>query len=1049
MRFGVLGPLAVWAADGTPAAVPEAKVRLLLAVLLADRGQVVSASRLADALWGSRPPRDPVAALRVKVSQLRTALGSRDVVRHQPPGYLLDVPADAVDAGRFLALVAPAAPNAPVAPVAPGDAGDAGPRERAAALAEALGLWRGPAYSGFEDLDFAVPVAARLEEARLSALEEQAETLLALGEPVEIADLVAEHPLRERLRAVQMTALYRSGRQSEALAAYAALRERLAEELGVDPSPALAGLHTRILRQDPALAAPARAATNLPAPLTGLIGRDAAVAELGGLLRGNRLVTLTGPGGVGKTRLALAVAGQAAGHHPDGVWLVELAPLRPSPASPQVAEAVGEVLGLRDHGSDAMADRLVAALSGKRALLVLDNCEHVVEEVARLARRLLQSVSGLSILATSQETLRVTGEVPWSVPPLTPEAAIELFTARTADVARTSHPVPAGSGAAPDDGDAVAEICARLDGIPLALELAAARARVLTPRQLAERLDDRFGLLTAGRRDAPARQRTLRAMIDWSWELLSEQERLVLRRLAVHRDGCTLEAAEAVCAEPGVDVLDVLARLVDRSLVVADGGRFRLLESVNAYALERLAEAGEDPTARRRHLDHHTALAERVEPLLRGPEQRRALETLEAESANLRAALDTAVALGTASDGAQAAHRLVRSLVWYWVLRGRFGEARRSLEAALSLSDDAETLLWLQGVLLDLGDPIRIDRERLAEVASSRRARLAVFLGRAMSGFDDPHASIDLVEYGLREAGDDRWTVAMALNVRAGLALLRGDLEALREDGERSLTLFRTIGDRWGQGYAAEQVSTLAEISGDYARATELRRAGLLVAEDLGLWGAVADALSRMGRLALLTGDYAAADEYHERSRRLAVEQANRVTEQFAETGLALAARRQGRLDEAERLLRRCLAWAIEVAGTAGTALLQAQLGFVAEQRAWDAPAGSRDAAPALEWHQRGLADSLHLGDPRAIALALEGVAGARTLQGRHRDAALLLGQAGSLRAATGAPLPPGERCDVDRVRLHLQTAMGDTALAATVAEGAGMTLEEALPLTR
>ncbi|GAA0921216.1 BTAD domain-containing putative transcriptional regulator [Nonomuraea longicatena] len=1031
MRFGVLGPLAVWASDGAPSPVPEAKVRLLLAVLLADRGQVVSSSRLVDALWEDRPPRDPVAALRVKVSQLRTALGSRDVVRHQPPGYLLDVPADAVDADRFLALVAP---------------GDAGPRERAGALAEALGLWRGPAYSGFEDLDFALPVVSRLEEARLSALEEQAETLLALGEPVEIADLVAEHPLRERLRAVQMTALYRAGRQSEALAAYTALRERLSEELGVDPSPALADLHTRILRQDPALAAPARAATNLPASLTELIGRDAAVAELGGLLRGNRLVTLTGPGGVGKTRLALAVAGQAAGCHPDGVWLVELAPLRPSPASPQVAEAVGEVLGLRDHGSDAMADRLVAALSGKRTLLVLDNCEHVIEDVVRLARRLLQSVSGLSILATSQETLRVTGEVPWPVPPLTPEAAIELFTTRAADISRTPSPTSPGTGAGLDDA-AVAEICARLDGIPLALELAAARARVLTPRQLAERLDDRFGLLTSGRRDAPARQRTLRAVIDWSWELLGEQERLVLRRVAVHRDGCTLEAAEVVCAEPGVDVLDVLARLVDRSLVVPSGGRFRLLESVNAYALERLAEAGEDLMARRRHLCHHVALAERAEPLLRGPEQRRALDTLEAESANLRAALDTAVALGESSGGARLAHRLVRSLAWYWVLRGRLGEARRSLEAALTLSDDAETLLWLQSVRLDLGVPVDVDRDRLAEVDPSRRPRLAAVLGRAVFGFEDSSVSVELIEDSLREAGDDRWAVAMALSVRAGHAVLRGDLAALRENGERSLELFRAVGDRWGQGHAAARLSTLPEIGGDYARAAELRRTDLLVAEDLGLWGAVADALARLGRIALLTGDYAAADEYHERSRRLAVEQSNRVTEQFAETGLALSARRQGRLDEAERLLRRCLDWAIGMAGDPGIALLQAQLGFVAEQRAW--AAGSRDGSSALAWHQRALAVSLNIGDPRAVALALEGVAGARTLQGRHRDAALLLGQAGALRAAAGAPLPPGEQWDVHRIREHLQAAMSGTDLAAALAEGAGMTPDEALSLTR
>ncbi|MFI6536364.1 BTAD domain-containing putative transcriptional regulator [Nonomuraea sp. NPDC050547] len=1057
MRFGVLGPLEVWAATGEPLTVREAKVRLLLAGLLVHRGRPVSADRLVEELWGERPPRDALAALRVKVSQLRGALADRDAIKFHAAGYVLDVPAEAVDAERFQALLAAPAPDA---------------RTRADALVQALALWRGPAFAGQSDHDVVRPAAAKLEEQRLSALEELAEVRLTLGEPVEVADLVAEHPLRERLRAAHMRALYRQGRQSESLAAYADLRERLAEELGLDPSPELADLHARILRQDPALQAPTRAQSNLPAPLTDLIGRDEAVAEVSALLADNRLVTLTGPGGVGKTRLALAAAAASAQAFPDGTWLVELAPVRARRDDRCVAAIVGEVLGLPDHGQGSVADRVAAALSGKRALLVLDNCEHVVEQVAPLTRHLLQAAPELRVLATSQETLRVSGESAWSVPPLAPEAAIELFSVR------------AGGGLAGDA--AVAEICARLDGIPLAVELAAARARALSPRQLADRLDDRFQLLSNGMRDAPARQRTLRAMIDWSWDLLSEPERLVLRRLAVHADGCTLEAAEQVCAEPGHDVLDLLARLVDRSLVVG-GARFRLLESVAAYSAERLAEAGESDLVRRRHLDHHVALAERAEPYLRGHDQQRWLDTLDTEAANLRAALDTAAAMGLAGQ----AHRLVRALAWYWVLRGRLGEARRSLETALSLAEEPQTRMWWAGVAMSMGDPVDLDPAELGKIDDpGQRARLGWFLGMALFGFESPECSDSLIGPALEtfvEIGDT-WGEAAALSVRAKRAMMRGELAELRADAERSLELFKLAGDRWGQTRATEVLSSLAEIVGDYARAAELRREGLRVAEELGLWSDVTSILSKLGRIALLEGDYALADDYHERARRRAVEQANRPAEEDAEVGLALSARRQGRLDDAERHLRRWLGWVREVAGEPGAALILAELGFIAELRGHAVLTG-QDNAPfgtgqgglgfaagqggagfgaghggagfgadpraavlvhadvAVASHLDGLAAARAVGDPRAIALSLEGVAGARTLQGRHEQAAVLLGQATALREGSGAPLPPGERGDVDRIAAHALAGLGEQPYMSARARGAALPLSDVLDL--
>ncbi|GGS73982.1 SARP family transcriptional regulator [Nonomuraea spiralis] len=1034
LRFGVLGALAVWGPGGEPVQVPEVKVRALLADLLVHAGRPVSADRLVEDLWGGRPPANALAALRVKVSQLRRALGDRELVAYRAPGYVLRVEPEDVDAGRFAALVAQAQRSAD-------------PRARAGLLRQALDLWRGPSYAEFADEEFTRAAVARLAEQRLVAVEELAEARLGLGEhgllAAELADLVAEHPFRERLRAAHVRALYRAGRQGEALASYADLRARLADELGLDPGPELVALHQAILEQDPALDGPARRRTNLPAPLTGLVGRDEAVADVRALLRANRLVTLTGPGGVGKTRLALAAADTPgpAGFG-GGVWLVELAGLRAGAPAVEVAEAVAGVLGLRDDVAGAEADltaRLAGVLRGVPAgtgtLLVLDNCEHVVDQVAALAGRLLRAAPGLRILATSQESLRIEGEALWSVPPLGREAAAELFAAR--------------AGIEPDDD--VAEICERLDGIPLALELAATRMRALTPRQLAERLDDRFRVLASGRRGAPARQQTLRAMIDWSWELLGEDERVVLRRLAVHADGCTLEAAEEVCAEPGVDVLDVVARLVDRSLVVrarGEGGpRFRLLESVAAYCVERLGEAGELEEVRLRHVRHYRGLAERVEPYLRGHGQRRALAQLDAEGGNLRAALETAVRLGAPAE----ALRLVNALAWYWILRGRLGEGNRALETALAIPAGegpageepgvAVARAWLAGMRLLVGQPPGPDvTELFAAITDPReRARARWFVGFALFGYDDLSISTGMIETALSEFGelDDEWGMAAALVIRARWAGMRGDLDGMRRDGERGLALFRQTGDRWGELWAAESLGNHAEIIGDYDRAAGLRAEGLRMAEELGLWSSVSDALSRLGRLAMLRGDHATAEEHHERARRLAVSQSNRPAEEFAEIGLALGARRQGRLDEAERRLLRWLDWVVDVSGEPGAALILAELGFVAELR------GDATGAPAYQL--RGLAAARRVGDPRATALALEGLAGARALGGRYAEAARLLGKAAALRESVGAPLPAGERGDVDRITTAVAAALGDTALAAGRTEGAGSSVDDLL----
>ncbi|MFD0898934.1 BTAD domain-containing putative transcriptional regulator [Actinomadura sediminis] len=1020
MRFGVLGPLAVWTGDGTALRVPEAKVRAVLAALLVEPGRTVSADRLVDALWGDRPPRNPAGTLQARVSQLRKVLddaepGARALIATRPSGYALDVEPDAVDAGRFAALLVRAR-----------DTADGLARSRL--LGDALALWRGPAFADFADAGFVREAIAELEERRLAALEDHAETRLELGEhaalAAELAGPVAREPLRERLRAAHLRALHRAGRRGEALTGYHGLRERLAEDLGVDPSPELSELYQEILEDRPAEPVRPRPVVRLPVPLDELIGRDAAAGRARALLDGHRLVTLTGPGGVGKTRLALETAGRSAAGHPDGVWFVELAPERPRAAA-DVAELVARELGLRDEPADpgaGIVDRLADALRGRRALLVLDNCEHVAEPVAELAGRLLAGAPGLRILATSREPLGVPGERLQIVPPLDlpgsrtgPDdlrrsGAVRLF------VARASAAAP---GFALDAATApwVASICRRLDGVPLALELAATRVRALGVRELAAALDDRFRVLGGARR-GPERQRTLRATIDWSWGLLAGDERAALRRLAVHAGGWTADAAAEVS---GAD-LDVLARLVDRSLVARGAdGRYRLLESIAAYGLERLREAGEEDELRLRHVRYLVGLAERAAAGLRGPEQARLLGLLDAEAAGFRAALEHAPP--------DLALRLVNALAWHWYLRGRFGEARIAfadvLESAPEGPGRREAETWLAVMTMASGESSDSDElrraalERYGGAEEFERAKAQWLLSRVHWAYGDLQAGHDRVNEALAvfRARADRWYTAAALATRAMLAVGRGDVASMRADAAESLEIFDGLGDPWGRLEATDVLAQHAEITGDYAAAAELLRAGLRLAEELGMWPEASFRLSGLGRIALLGGALGEAHELHERALCTATRHAARSAEEFAELGLGLVARARGEPDAAEAHLRAPLGWLRAIGGTAGIAFVHAQLGFIAEER------GDADAALAL--HTESLAAARATGDPRAIALALEGLAGARALAGLHGEAVRLLREAAGLRAAAGAPLPPGERREVDRIAGMITDALG------------------------
>jgi predicted ATPase len=1076
MRLGVLGSLAVWTDRGEPVRVPGLKVRALLADLLVHDGHPVSVDRLVDDLWGDAAPANPTAALQVRVSQLRRAFedaepGGRELVAASAPGYLLRVEPDAVDASRFAALLDQARTTRQ-------------PRAKASLLSDALALWRGPAFADFADEEFTRPAIARLEEQRLAALEERAEARLELGEhnalAGELGDLVDRHPLRERLRAVHMRALYQAGRQSEALDSYAGLRHQLAEELGLDPSPELSALHQAILEQDPGLAAapsPAvgRPTTNLPASLTELIGRDEAVTQVRSLLAAERLVTLTGAGGVGKTRLAFEAARGVIDRFADGVWLVELAGTADDLADLVMAQL--EIRATPGTGSHTR-DRLAEVLRNQELLLVLDNCEHLVEQVAELAELLLQAADGVRILATSREPLCLAGETCWEVPPLEVPAqevpaqeesdrhggpdpqrlarssAVQLFVTRAA----------AAGGFTLDihNGLAVAQLCRRLDGIPLALELAATRVRTLGVHELVARLDDRFRLLTTGYRGAPARQRTLTAVIDWSWQLLTEPERQVMRRLALHFEGCTLEAAEAVCAGDQVaagDVLDLVARLVDRSLVVmddraGDGPRYRLLESVSAFCIDRMREAGELAQMRRRHAVHYLDLAQRAEPNLYGHGQRRWLNRLDTEAANLRGALDTLVR----DSAAERALRLVGALAWYWYLRGRTTEGRRSLTMALALPGDApaavraKALAWLAGIAALHGDAdVWKDRHHealcLYEDAAdpAGHARAEWFLGFAMLSLGELASSEDLVHRAMatfRELGD-RWGEAAALTTTATLAHVRGDSDVLERDARRSAEIFGELGDQWGMLRATNWLIGLADLTGDYEQAAQLSRDGLRMAEELGLWPDAAERLSWLGWIALEIGDYAHARTCCEQALRLATEQGFPPTEAFARIGLAFAARRDGKLDLAEESLRHLLELARRQESESGHALYQSmvlvELGYLTELRG--------DARTALALHMEGFDIAREQEAARDAAWALEGVAGALALDGRHDRAAHLLGAAATAWESADLPRPPIDADDIGRITASVRSALGEGGFAAAFERGARLTLDEARAL--
>ncbi|WP_067179777.1 ATP-binding protein [Microtetraspora niveoalba] len=1011
MQFGILGPLEARTGEGEPVPVGGPRPRALLAMLLLAAGRPVGVDRLIDGQYGDDAPAGAANAVQAQVSRLRRALPS-GLIELNGAGYRLAIDPDDLDAHRFARLAREGRRL-----LAEGDH-----RSAARTLREALALWRGPALADVADAPFAPPQAARLEEARLAAREDLAEAELALPEGASTAELralVAAHPLRERLRGQLMRALHASGQQAAALAVFDEGRRLLADELGTDPSPELAEIHLAILRGEESRASgPGR---RLPARLGGFVGRSEELARID-TLRDSRLVTLTGPGGTGKTRLAIE-AGHRRGRD---ACFVDLSPLDDGADVPR---AVLGALGLRETGLRAPAltppdpaERLAAALADEELLLILDNCEHVIGAAAGLARRLLDACPRLSVLATSREPLGLTGETlvplaPLAVPPPGTDLdealgypAVRLFADRAAAV----RP---GFAMRPE----VVEICAVLEGLPLAVELAAARVRTFTVEEIAARLDEhgRFALLSRGDRTAAARHRTLRAVVEWSWSLLDPDERAMARRFSVFSGGASLEAVERVCGPA-----EVLADLVDKSLVEASDGRYRMFDTIRLFCAERLAEAGEEERLRDAHAAYFLDLAGRAEPWLRRAEQLDWVARLSAERSNFDVALRHAV-----RTDPETALRLIGALAAYWWLSGRPGPAA---SAALGLLDrfGAEPPAGLEE------EYVLCVLQAVPDAPPEQWARAEEIMGRLDHELRHPFAAVmwgmvagppEHASARTRQFGADPWSRAVASLGRGTMCVLDGRVAEAERRLEVTLEGFRAVGERWGTAQAHEWLGTIAGWRGEWARAREMWARALDLHEELGALDEMVDVLCRRAGGLLREGDADAAAADLRRAAELERRTGRSHRPALIALGWGDLARHRGDHDEARAHYTKALDGVAPgtYAGESTRLRTFTALGRLAQ-------AGG-DLAEAGRWHgeARAIASEMPAMD---VAEVVEGLAGLALMEGAAERAAFLLGAGVALRGTAVAGDP-----DVALVAARATAAIGAEAFAAAFARGAAL----------
>ena len=1057
VRFRLLGPMEILV-EGRPVGMPGAAERAVLVQLLLSPGRTIPATMLVDRLWSeSSLPIDPMNALQIRVSKLRRSLktiGVPEVVTREGVGYRANVDPGSVDAVDFVARVREARSRSE---------GGAGGVDSASleAYDEALGLWRGDALSDFAAEQWATIEAARFAELRLTALTERAQIALSLGRQAEVvADLeplVAHDPTLESLTGLLMVALYRSGRQAEALEAYRRTREVLDESLGLEPSLTLRSLHERVLRQDEALGsqpdltpasvavsgtrrraeAGATSPTNLPTVVRPLIGRDAQLDSLVELVHGARLLSLIGPGGAGKTSLALAAVVRTSEAFADGAFGVRLASVD---TPDQVPLAVADALGVPLDGAVGDRDvreRVVSYLVRRRLLLLVDNCEHVIDAAAGLIDEILGRCPEVTILATSREALAVPDEVQVTVGPLetppdgTPVGRVLVYPAAQLFVERARSVRP-GTVFGDDDLAAIGRISRALDGIPLALELAGVRVATMSPVEIAGRLDQRFALLTTGARTAEARQQTLRATVDWSYALLTEREQRVFNRLAVFQGGWTLTAAEAVVSDASLEVgevLDTIGRLVERSMVGVERGastRYRMLDTLRQYAAEQLFAIGEHEAVTQRHAEYFRDVVQDAEPHLRGHDQRETFQWLRNEQPNIRAALTW---LGRPGEDLDSALETAGALGLFWHL-GRHLEGRevlsrllesgtgspsaqaRALQAVSLVARPraclvhpsprcAETAQESLAIFEDLGDDSR---------AALSRVLLAV---EGVTGQDRDRAEDLLREAEAQFAADgDAWGDGVVGFVRMETALKNGDETAAVSIGRATAATFRQLDDPWGLSAILYHLGWGLRQFGRYDEGSRVLEEAIDVAAGAGLYNTVQWALADLAIAQLHLGDEEAARELFDRASAASEHVGDGAGAVLACYGHGLLAQVGGEWG----LARDRFTEAYVGFGELGTPVHQG-LALAGLARC-DEAAG--DATAAGERYDELLDLSRRVGEPGLTSTALEGLCRLAIERGDRALASTLLAEAAQLRTSSARPAPPHERRDLAAVIVDL-----------------------------
>ena len=1026
LTIHLFGPMQV-RIDGRP--LPHLRSRKglwLLALLILRHSRPVEREWLAGTLWPDTDPNSASTNLRANLSDLRRALGDQSARLRSPSRHTLTLELEGaqVDLHRF---------------------DHAMKRKDLEALRQAISLYHGPLLEDCAEEWIGQERNAR-EQDCLQALQILGDASLAAGDHAAAIDCfrraVGIDPWRETARRAWMETLAKSGDRNAALQVYREYVELLrADPTAVpdDETSALYGqLRNEARRQARPQAADARGATvvnaarspslssSLPHPLTELIGREQERIAVAAQLRRSRLVTLTGPGGIGKTRLALEIARDAAedgAAYPDGVWLVALDSLSDAK---RVSAQAAAVLGLRETPGRALLESLTDHLREKRLLLVLDNCEHLLEASAHLAAHLLRACARVRLLVTSREAMRITGEHVWQVPSLaTPDTthlppkpetmlrtvasyeSVRLFVER-AQANRTDFLLTESNA------PAVAQLCSQLEGIPLAIELAAARVIAMTVEQMVARLHDRLSLLTGGSRIAQSRQQTLRATLDWSYALLSEPERRLLHRLSVFVGGWSLEAAEHVCGGSDLPVLDLLTALVAKSLVTFQapteetGGRYRLLEIVRQYALQRLEASGEAPQVRSRHREWFIALAEAMK--LTEADPRTSLKRLETEYANLRAAMDDC---RDDPQGAEAGLQLSGALGRFFYLHGYYTEGRRYLEEALAR--DA------------------------AQAPTAIRARALNGAGVLAGSQSDPVAAQSLMEESLRiyrEQAD--WPRVAVLTGNLGIVYCSlgkfADARALYED---SLQRHRDQGDTLGMARTLNSLGTLASKQGEYALAQEWLSESLNLRRESGDRRGIAVAGNNLGDVALSRGDYPLAHALCAESLQLNRELNDRHGMAISLSYLGLLAFRQGDYALAQAHYDESLGLFQELNDRAGIANMWNQLGELAEEQ------GRYAEAHGLYTESLDLYRALN--EKRGIALCLDSLASLLLTRAEAATAVRLRGTAAALRDALGVPLPPSAREKYERQQAQARCLLGDETFAACWAEGRRLPWEQAV----